>query len=198
MSNLLALSTGAIVGLSIGGGILFLIIVFLIWLIAVYNSFIKSRNDVDESFSTMDVYLNKRYDLIPNLVETCKGYAKHESETLENVMRARNLAMKSNGDKERFSNENALTGTLRRLYKVTENYPNLKADSHFMQLMKELSTIENEILNARKYYNACVKDYNVKREVFPKNLIAKMFNFAKRELFEIEDAEMRKNVKVKF
>ncbi len=197
MSNLLALSTGAIVGIAVGA-VALLAIIIIIWGIAVYNKLIKSGVGIDEAFSTMDVYLNKRYDLIPNLVETCKGYAKHESETLENVMRARNLAMKSNGEKDRFEKENALTGTLRRLYKVTENYPNLKADTHFTKLMNELSRIEDEITQSRKYYNGCVKEYNIMRRVFPKNLIAKMFGFKERALFEVEDAEVRKNVKVKF
>ena len=197
MSNLLALSTGAIVGIAVGA-VALLAIIIIIWGIAVYNKLIKSGVGIDEAFSTMDVYLNKRYDLIPNLVETCKGYAKHESETLENVMRARSLAMKSNGEKDRFEKENALTGTLRRLYKVTENYPNLKADTHFTKLMNELSRIEDEITQSRKYYNGCVKEYNIMRRVFPKNLIAKMFGFKERALFEVEDAEVRKNVKVKF
>ena len=189
---------GLIIGLSVLGAVVLLAIIFVIWLIAVYNGFIKKRNDVDESFSTMDVYLNKRYDLIPNLVETVKGYAKHESETLENVMKARYSAMNATSSADKVKKENALTSTLKTLYKVTENYPQLKADKHFSELMKELSKVEDEILNSRKYYNGVVKDYNTALQVFPKNLVAKMFKFEKYELYQVEDVEVRKPVKVKF
>lgn len=197
-SLLLASNLGLIIGLSVAGGVLLLGIIFVIWMIVVYNKFISRSNSVKESFSNMDVYLNKRYDLIPNLVETVKGYAKHEKETLENVMQARYAAMNSLGGTDKFKKENNLSSTLKSLFKVTENYPNLKADKHFTDLMSNLSRIEDEIMNSRKYYNAVVKEYNDLCLKFPSNLIAKWFKFEQSTLFEVEDVEMRKNVKVKF
>ncbi len=197
-SLLLASSLGLIVGLSVAGGLLLLGIIFVIWMIAVYNKFISRGNNIKEGFSNIDVYLNKRYDLIPNLVETVKGYAKHEKETLENVMQARYAAMNSLGKVDKFEKENNLSRTLKSLFKVTENYPNLKADSHFTDLMSNLSRIEDEIMNARKYYNAVVKEYNDLCLKFPSNLVAKWFKFEQSTLFEVEDVEMRKNVKIKF
>lgn len=189
---------GLIIGLSVGGVVLLLAIIFVVWLVVTYNKFVKNRNGINESFSNMDVYLTKRYDLIPNLVETVKGYAKHESETLENVMTARYNAMNAVGGKDKFSKENALTNTLKSLFKVTENYPNLKADKHFSDLMSQLSRVEDEILNSRKYYNAVVTEFNTMCEAFPSNIVAKWFKFQKSTLFEVEDKEVRKNVQVKF
>ncbi len=192
------MDTGLIIGLSIAGGIVFLGIIFVIWLIAVYNSLIRKRNAVDEAFSNMDVYLNKRYDLIPNLVETVKGYAKHEKETLENVMKARYAAMNAQGGKEKFKNENGLSSTLKSLFKVSENYPDLKADKNFAKLMSELSRIEDEIMNSRKYYNAVVQEYTNRQQTFPSSIVANWFKFERRELYQVEDKEVRKNVKVSF
>ncbi len=189
--------SGGEIALIVVGVIALLGIIFAIWLVATYNGFIRHRNNVDEAFSTMDVYLKKRYDVIPNLVETVKGYAKHESEALEGVMRARYDAMNANGG-EKIKKENALSSTLKSLFKVTENYPDLKADKHFTELMKTLNEIEAELVSARKYYNGTVKIYNTKREVFPSSIIAKWFKFEKRELFEVEAPEERKNVKVQF
>lgn len=192
------MDTGLIIGLSIAGGIVFLGIIFVIWLIAVYNSLIRKRNAVDEAFSNMDVYLNKRYDLIPNLVETVKGYAKHEKETLENVMKARYAAMNAQGGKEKFKNENGLSSTLKSLFKVSENYPDLKADKNFAKLMSELSRIEDEIMNSRKYYNAVVQEYTNRQQTFPSSIVANWFKFERRELYQVEEKEVRKNVKVSF
>ncbi len=197
-SLLLAGNLGLIIGLSVAGGLLFLGIIFVIWLIVVYNKFISRGNNIKEGFSNIDVYLNKRYDLIPNLVETVKGYAKHEKETLENVMQARYAAMNSLGKVDKFEKENNLSRTLKSLFKVTENYPDLKSDRHFTDLMSSLRQIEDEIMNSRKYYNAVVKEYNDLCLKFPSNLVAKWFKFEPANLFVVEDAEMRKNIKVKF
>ncbi|MDD3862897.1 MAG: LemA family protein [Clostridia bacterium] len=175
-----------------------LFIVLPIWLISVYNAFVKLRNNVEEGFSTMDIYMKKRYDLIPNYVETVKGYAKHEKETLEKVMKARYSAMNSATTEQKLENENILQGALKSLFAVAENYPDLKANQNFIDLQKTLKELEVEIANSRKYYNGVVKIYNTKRESFPSNLIAGMFNFSKKPLFEIESAEERKNVKVDF
>ena len=192
------MSIGAIIGIVIGGIVLFSLIVFIAWLISTYNKFVKMKNNIEEGFSTMDVYLKKRYDLIPNLVETVKGYVKHENEALTNVMNARNAAMSSSDPESRAKNENALSGTLKTLFAVSENYPQLKADKHFSDLMIQLNTIETEITSSRKYYNGCVKVYNTKRELFPSSIIAKWFNFDKKPLFEVDNEEERKNVKVQF
>lgn len=190
--------SGGTIALIIVGVVVFLALVVAIWFVATYNKFVRLRNDVDEAFSTMDVYLKKRYDLIPNLVETVKGYAKHEKEVLENVMKARYNAMNSSNANDKVRSENMLSSTLKSLFKVTENYPDLKADKNFTQLMNELSHVEDEIVNARKYYNGTVKIYNTKIDVFPSSIIARAFKFEKRNLFEVEAPEEHKNVKVQF
>ena len=192
------MSIGSIIGLAIGGIVLITIIALVIWLISTYNTFVKMRNNVEEGFSTMDVYMKKRYDLIPNLVETVKGYAKHENDTLEKVMAARSGAMNSATVEQRLDNENVLQGALKSLFAVAENYPNLKADQNFQDLQNTLKTLEEEIANSRKYYNGTVNLYNTKRETFPHNLIAKWFKFTKKPLYEVDNAEERKNVKVSF
>ncbi len=177
------------------GGIL---LILIIWVIASYNGFVKLKNSIEEAFSTMDVYLKKRYDLIPNLVETVKGYASHEKETLEKVIQARNMAAGAKTLEDKVAGENMLSGTLKSLFAVAEAYPDLKANTNFMDLQNELRRLEDEIANSRKYYNAVVKTYNTKREVFPSVIIAGIFNFAKKPLFEVSDEQERQNVKVKF
>lgn len=176
----------------------FLIVLLVIWVIATYNRFISLKNNIDEAFSTMDVYLKKRYDLIPNLVSSVKGYAKHEKETLERVISARNMAMNSQNMEEKVANENALSGTLKSLFAISESYPELKADKNFMDLQESLKNIESEIASSRKYYNGVVKTYNTLREKFPSNFISNIFKFEKRPLFEIENKDERQNVKVEF
>lgn len=175
-----------------------IVILIVIWLIATYNKFIRMQNKVEEGFSTMDVYLKKRYDLIPNLVETIKGYTKHESETLEKVMQARNMAVNSKTVDEKISNEKNFQTMLGPLYAIAEQYPNLKADTQFSSLQSELKSIESEIANSRKYYNAVCVKFNTMTQVFPKNLVAGLFHFTKKPLFEITDTEQRENVKVQF
>lgn len=179
--------------------IVVIVIALVIWAVSVYNTLIRMRNNVDEAFSTMDVYMKKRYDLIPNLVETVKGYAKHESETLEKVVAARNLAANSTTAEEQIKNEKNLTSALRTLFNVVvEKYPDLKANQNFIDLQNSLKSVEGEIANSRKYYNGTVKAYNVKREVFPSNIVASMFKFEKKPLYEITNEEEREAVKVQF
>lgn len=176
---------------------LIIIVIILIWLTASFNGFVKMRNMVREAFSTMDVYMKKRYDLIPNLVETVKGYAKHEATTLENVTSARNAAASATTVEGRLQGENALTATLKNLFAVAEAYPDLKANTNFMDLQRQLQSIESEIANARKYYNAVVRDLNIKIESFPSNIVAKVFGFKQETMFEIATEE-RENIDVKF
>ena len=192
------MSPGLIAVLVVAGIIVLLAIILIIWIWATYNAFVRLKNNVDESYSTMDVYMKKRYDLIPNLVETVKGYAKHEEKTLEGVMQARYSCMSANNIEEKAKYENMLTGTLKSLFAVSENYPNLKADQNFIDLQNSLKTLEEEIATSRKYYNGCVKTYNIKRETFPSNIIAKWFKFEKKVLFEIENVEERVAPKVSF
>ena len=176
-------------------GILILLVLIFVVL---YNGFIRLKNDCDEAFATMDVYLKKRYDLIPNLVETVKGYAAHESQTLEKVVAARNAAQSAATPEAKITGENALQGTLKSLFAVAESYPDLKANENFRNLSNQLKAVEEDIANARKYYNAVVKQFNTKCEVFPSNLIASMFRFEKKPMFEVSAAEERENVKVSF
>ena len=181
-------------GLIIVAAAIALLIVFFI---GTYNGFIRLRNKCEESFATMDAYLKKRWDLIPNLVETVKGYATHEKETLESVIRARNMAMGSQSISELQKGENALAAGLKSLFALSESYPDLKANQSFVNLQDQLQTLENDILQSRKYYNAVVKSLNTKRELFPQSLIAGMMNLEKKEYFEIEGAQ-RENVRVSF
>ncbi len=178
--------------------IVVVIVVLVIAFIAMYNGFIKLKNNCEEAFATMDVYLKKRYDLIPNLVETVKGYASHEKETLERVVAARNMAQNADTLEEKAAGENVLQGTLKSLFAIAESYPDLKANQNFMDLQDQLNMVEEDIANARKYYNAVVKQFNTKCEVFPSNIIAGMFHFEKRPMFEVDAAEERQNVKVSF
>ncbi len=171
------------------------VIALVIWL--VYNSFIRVKNQVENSWAQIDVQLKRRTDLIPNLVETVKGYAKHEKTVLEDVTKARTALMqaKSVGQKAKASNQ--LTDTLKSLFAVSENYPQLKANENFLQLQEELSGTENKIAYSRQHYNDMVMRYNTLRESFPSNMIASMFNFGKRDMFETPEAE-KQPVKVSF
>lgn len=180
-------------------GVLILgVIAIISWIISIYNTLIKLRNSAEEAFSTMDVYMKKRYDLIPNLVETVKGFAKHENETLEGVMQARYSCMSANTPEEKAKSENMLAGTLKSLFAVTENYPQLQANQNFLDLQSTLKSLENEIATARKYYNGSVKILNNKIEMFPSNFVAKWFKFERKPLFEIEIKEERNAPKVQF
>ena len=176
------------------GILILLVLIFVV----MYNGFIRLKNNCDEAFATMDVYLKKRYDLIPNLVETVKGYAAHESQTLEQVIAARNMAQSAATPEAKIAGENALQGTLKSLFAIAESYPELKANENFLDLSDQLKAVEEDIANARKYYNAVVKQFNTKCEIFPSNLIASMFRFEKKPMFEVSAAEERENVKVSF
>ena len=170
----------------------------ILWLIATYNGLIVRRNRAQESWSDIDVQLKRRYDLIPNLVESVKGYMTHERETLEKVTAARTAAMGARTMAEHAKAENMLTVTLKSLFAVAENYPDLKASQNFLQLQDELSDTENKIQAARRFYNQNVMDLNTRIQSFPSNIVAGMFSFTAREFFEVEEARMREAVKVKF
>jgi len=171
--------------------------ILLIWVIGTYNSLIKSRIRVKEAWADIDVQLKRRYDLIPNIIETVKGYAAHEKEVFEKVTEARTKAMTSKG-KEKIEAENQLGETLKTLFAVAENYPELKANQNFLHLQQELVDTEDKIQAARRFYNGLVRDYNIKTEVFPSNIIAAIFGFKKEELFELKEEIEREPVKVKF
>jgi LemA protein len=172
-------------------------VVLVIAIIVMYNSLVRLRVRVNEAWSDIDVQLKRRYDLIPNLIETVKGYAKHEKELFENVTKARANSMKAEGVAEKGKAENMLTDTLKSLFAVAENYPRLKANENFMELQKELSDTENKIQASRRFYNGNVRELNTKIQVFPSNIIAGMFGFDKREFFEAEESE-KEPVKVSF
>lgn len=176
----------------------FFVLVLLIWVVGVYNSLIRLRNNIEESFSTMDVFMKKRYDLIPNLVETVKGYKFHEQDTLMAIVNARNSAIAAPDRKARAKAESEVSGALRQLFALAENYPDLKANTNFLELQSQLQTMETEISNSRRYYNATVKEYNTKIQVFPNNFVAGWFKFERKEFFEIENKKERENVKVEF
>ena len=178
--------------------ILALIAIGVIWVISAYNGFVRLRNMVEEAFSTMDVYLKKRYDLIPNLVETVKGYVAHESGTLEKVVQARNMAAGAKTIEDKIQGENMLQGTLKSLFAIAEAYPELKANTNFLDLQAQLQRIEEDIANSRKYYNAVVKEFNIKTESFPSNIIAGVFNFTRKPMFEVNEEAEREAVKVQF
>lgn len=182
----------------IGIVIAVVVVLIVIWAVSGYNGFIKGKNNVEEAFATMDVYLKKRYDLIPNLVETVKGYAKHESETLTKVIEARNMAAGAATVEDKLQGENMLTGSLKSLFAVAESYPDLKANTNFLDLQNQLKSLEEDIANARKYYNAVVKQFNNKCEMFPSNILAGIFHFERKPMFEVDAEEERKNVKVEF
>ena len=196
MFNLL-ISTGAIVGIVVAVIVVLLVIIVVASVVGTYNKFVKMRNACEEAWSTIDVYLKKRYDLIPNLVETVKGYAKHESETLEKVIAARNAAMTATDTRGRIEAENALSGTLKSLFALSEAYPQLQANTNFLDLQNQLKQIETELANARKFYNANVKQINTKMQTFPSNIVAKCMHLEKIAYYEIEE-EARQNVKVQF
>lgn len=177
--------------------VIFFVVLLILWVIITYNGFIKLKNRCEEGFSTMDVYLKKRFDLIPNLVATVKGYAKHETETLEKVIAARNSGSR-NSMEEKIQDENQISNALRQIFALSESYPDLKADANFKELQAQLTKIEEDIANSRKYYNAVVVMFNTKCEMFPSNIIASIFHFTKKPLFSVDDESERENVKVEF
>lgn len=176
-------------GIWYGGGVLLLL---FLWAAFLYNRLVRTRNYCDEAWSGIDTELKRRYDLIPNLVETVKGYARHEREVLEMVVKARAQAMASQGSPEsQARDENVLVASLRQLFALTENYPDLKASANFLKLQQELANTEDRIQTARRFYNANVRELNTLIQVFPSSIIARWFGFQPREYFEIEDVGIR-------
>jgi len=182
-----------------GIGLILLIIIgiAIVWAIMVYNGLITLKNRVDEAWSDIDVQLKRRYDLIPNLVNIVKGYATHEKEVFEKVTEARTRAMGAGNAQDKAEAENALSGTLKTLFAVSENYPDLKANQNFLELQRELTDTEDKIQASRRFYNGNARDFNIKIELFPNNIIAGMLNFTKRDFFEAAEGE-KDNVKVEF
>lgn len=175
-----------------------LVVLIGLYVTATYNKLIKSRNTVDEAFSTMDVYLKKRWDLIPNIVASVKGYAKHEAETLEKVISARNTGYSSLNPQQKLEANAELNTAIKSLNVVAEQYPELKANQNFMDLNAQLKKTEEDIANARKYYNAVVKSFNNLVQMFPSSIIASIFHFEKRDMFVVDDTAQREAVKVEF
>lgn len=178
--------------------ILAVVVVAVVWVIAIYNGLVALKNRAKEAFSDIDVQTKRRYDLIPNLVETVKGYAAHEKQLFEKVTQARASAMSAQGLQEKAKAENMLSDTLKSLFAVSENYPDLKASTNFLELQRELSDTENKIQAARRFYNSNVRDLNIKIESFPSNIIASSFGFKEMELFETANESERQPVAVKF
>ena len=174
------------------------IVVVILWVIGVFNGLVTLKNRAKEAWADIDVRLKRRYDLIPNLVETVKGYATHERELFEKVTQARASAMSAQGAKEKAGAENMLSDTLKSLFAVSENYPDLKASTNFLELQRELSDTENKIQAARRFYNTNVRDLNIKIESFPANVIAGPLGFKQMELFQTANEAEREPAKVKF
>ena len=177
---------------------LVIIVLLVVWIISIYNGLIKSRQKVDNAWSQIDVQLQRRFDLIPNFVETVKGYMTHESETFEKITALRTSWANSTTVEEKAKLDGELSGALKTIMAVSENYPELKANQNFSELSEELRNTENKISFSRQFYNDSVTLYNTKLELFPSNIVAGMFNFQKRDLFATESEEARKNVKVDF
>ena len=204
MLHSLLLSDGAIIGIVVGAVVLLILIIavaIIAWWIKTRNAFVRLKNQVEEAWATIDVYLKKRYDLIPNLVETVKGFAKHESETLQKVIAARNIAMNAKTPEDKVAAENALTGSLKTFFSVvSESYPQLQANTNFLDLQGQLKSLEYELESSRRYYNGVVKKFNTKLEIFPDNIVGKRMgeDYKTRPYFELDSEEERKNVKVQF
>ncbi|MDD2711251.1 MAG: LemA family protein [Verrucomicrobiae bacterium] len=180
--------------------ILLLLVVVALFLYGatIYNSLIRLRNQVENAWAQIDVQLKRRIDLIPNLVETVKGYAKHEKETLEKVIQARNMAISAKSVGERAEAENVLTGALKSLFAVSEAYPDLKANQNFLQLQEEVTSTENKIAFSRQFYNDSAMAFNTRIELFPVNILAGLFHFARKEFFEVKNEADRTAPQVKF
>ncbi len=178
--------------------LLIVVALLVVWYFSTHNTLVRMRTKVEEAFSNIDVYLKKRFDLIPNLVNTVKGYAKHESQTLEAVIKARNLGVSANTPEEKMAANDELTSALNRLMVVVEQYPDLKADQGFRDLQAQLVDLEKDIANYRKFYNATVKNYNIKTEQIPSNIIASIGKFKRADLFEIQDEAARTAPNVQF
>ena len=192
------MSAGALAAVIIVAVIVLLIIILGVYVGTTYNSLIRRKNSVEEAFATMDVYLKKRWDLIPNIVSAVKGYAKHEAETLERVISARNVRYSDMSEDEKISANSEIAKGLASINVLAEQYPDLKANQNFLDLNAQLQQTEEDIANARKYYNAVVRDYNNKIEMCPSSIIESMFKFGKKQMFNIENASEKEAVKVEF
>lgn len=177
---------------------LVVVALLVLWVVSIYNRLVRLRNTVKSSWSDIDVQLKKRFDLVPNLVETVKGYAAHEKTVLEKVTQARSLAMQATTPEKMAKAENMLRESLKSLFAVAEAYPDLKANANFLQLQSQLQDLETSIESARRYYNAVVRDYNTLIESFPSNLIAAQFRFRQEEFFQLESPGERQPVRVSF
>lgn len=175
-----------------------LVLITVIYLIILYNGFVTKRNKVEEAFSGIDVVLKKRFDLIPNLVETVKAYLTHEKETLESIVKLRNQALNANGADQKMQLDKKLGNAVGTIFVLAENYPDLKANTNFLSLQSELSEVETEIERSKRYYNGTVRDYNIAIESFPGNLVAKLFGFPKKNFLEMEDTSQRETPKIQF
>lgn len=178
--------------------IIALLIILGIYLIVLYNTFVSKRNMLEEALSGIDVILKKRFDLIPNLVETVKGYLTHEKETLANIVKLRNQALNAGSADEKVQLDKQLGNAVGTIFALAENYPDLKANTNFLSLQEELSEIETEVERSKRYYNATVRDYNIAVESFPGNIVANSFGFPKKNLLELEDEKQRETPKVQF
>ena len=181
----------------IGWIILGVVVLILIIIIAIYNGLVRLKNQIENAWAQIDVQLKRRNDLIPNLIETVKGYAKHEKTVFEEITKARTAMMSAQTPAQKAKASNALSDTLKSLFAVAENYPTLKANENFMQLQEELSGTENKIAYSRQNYNDMVMMFNMRIQVFPNNMFASMFNFTKKDMFKVDEAE-KANVKVQF
>ena len=187
--------SGLLIGLLVVAGV---VLVIVLWFVGVYNGLVGMRNQVKNAWSQIDVQLKRRYDLIPNLVETVKGYAKHEREVFENVTKARSACMAATGPADAAKAENFLSQTLKSLFAVAEAYPELKANQNFLALQEELTSTENKVSFARQFYNDSVMRYNTRIQTVPTNVVAGMFSFKAEEFFQTESAAERQAPQVKF
>ncbi|MCK5490971.1 MAG: LemA family protein [Candidatus Pacebacteria bacterium] len=178
--------------------LLVIVVVVAVWFIGIYNGLVKLRVRTNEAWSDIDVQLKRRYDLIPNLISTVKGYATHEKKLFENVTEARANAMNAQNPEEKAGAENMLSDTLKSLFAVSENYPDLKANTNFLELQRELSDTENKIQASRRFYNGNVRDLNTKIQIFPDSIVAGILNIQKREFFEIDEPKEKETPKVEF
>ncbi len=201
MLNNLLISTGGIVAIVVACVLVLSVIIVVAWWIKTRNAFVRLKNRGEEAWATVDVYLKKRFDLIPNLVETVKGYAKHESETLQAVVSARNITANAKTPEEKMVAEKELSSSLRTFLNVVqESYPDLKANVNFLDLQSQLKFIENDLEASRRYYNGVIKSFNTKLEIFPACIVGKRMGeeYTKKAYFELDSEEERKNVKVQF
>jgi LemA protein len=175
-----------------------LIVLIVLWVIGIFNGLVVLRNRVEEAWADIEVQLKRRYDLIPNLINTVKGYATHEKDVFEKVTEARSKAMQASAPSDKIAAENQLSQTLKSLFAVSEAYPDLKANQNFLQLQKDLTDTEDKIQYSRRFYNGNVRDFNIKIQTFPSSIIANSFGFTKKDMFEIANAEERNAPKVQF